>query len=122
MPAYALSSEPDPDPYFDPAEFFCAGGDYERAAEHLHDGDIYRKAQLGLDDGGAAALRAALARRQLAMVDAGNDWAIIDARVATEACPVCGQDALPGRETCAATTCLAEVGRRELARRRRGPA
>lgn len=122
MPRCALNPEPDPDPYFDPAQFFCEGGDYRRAADHLHDGDVYRKAVLGLDAAGAAALRAALAPRGLVMVDAGADWVIVDARVAPEACPVCHQPALPGRETCGATPCLEALGRDELAARRRGPA
>lgn len=118
MPELHPASEPDPEPFFDPAAFFAERGDYERAAQHLHDGDVYPKSVLGLDAAGAAALRAALAFRKLVMLDAGLDWVFADA---PDACPVCGQDAIPGRDTCGGPPCLTELGRRELARRRGRP-
>ena len=88
MPALAPNPEPDPDPFFDPAEFFCHHQAWTRAAEELHDGDIYRKAVLGLDEVGVALLRAALAPHNLLMVDAGDDWVFVDSRVAEDHLPV----------------------------------
>lgn len=82
MPELHPASEPDPEPaFFDPAVFFCENGDYDRAAECFHAGDIYRKSLLGLDDDGAAQLRAALAPHHLVMVSEGQDWAFVDSYV-----------------------------------------
>ncbi len=82
MPTCAPNPEPDPVPsFFDPAEFFCHNGDYDRAAECLRAGDVYRKATLGLDNDGAAQLRAALAPHHLVMVSEGSDWVFIDSYV-----------------------------------------
>jgi hypothetical protein len=81
MPAELhAESDPDPDPFFDAAEFFCANGDYERAAAELCDGDVYRKSQLGLDEAGVAALRAALVPWHMTMVEDGDHWIFADSR------------------------------------------
>lgn len=147
---YMLAPEDDsgPDPYFDPAAFFCSIGDYDNAAHHLSPGDDYRKGTLGLDGAGAAALRAALAPRGMVMADDGSHWVFLDASVAAAAaatdddppsnnndepitpdtgetepdprpCPICGEEAVIGRITCGKDRCVEEVGRRERAARRR---
>lgn len=63
--------------YFDPVEFFAHHGELERAAEHIADGDIYRKAVLGLDPIEALELERHLAERGLAMFDDGEHWLFI---------------------------------------------
>lgn len=133
MPSICPQYDPEPDPFFDAAAFFCEGEDYYAAAGYLTEGDSYRKSTLGLDAHGAGALNRHLATRGLALVDDGAHWLIAaaeppskDAPAPTEplreepvpACPHCSKAAVPGRITCGSQSCLEALGRAELDRRR----
>jgi hypothetical protein len=78
MPAICphYDHDPEPEPFFDPAAFFCEGGDYAQAAQYLDEGDAYRKTTLGLDADGVVELGRCLALRGLTLVDDGSHWLI----------------------------------------------
>jgi hypothetical protein len=136
-----LSDEHAPDTFFDPAEFFCANADYASAARHLTEGDIYRKAILGLDAAAAVELGRHLAPRGLELQDDDTHWVVIAAtepppkkdgppagpaptrpliEESQPLCPICCEPAAPGRETCGSLDCIEELGRRALDDSRRG--
>lgn len=131
MSAICPHDDPDPDPYFDPVAFFADDGDMGKVAAHLHAGDAYRKALLGLDALSEVKLRRELARHRLVMVDAGTEWVFLaavptddegapPAEPKVDPCSECGQPAVEGNITCGRWRCVAALGRRELAARRGG--
>jgi hypothetical protein len=93
---------------FDPVAFFAQYGELERAAEHIEDGDIYRKATLGLDPIQAVELERYLALRGIGMFEDETHWLFMSPEVAGRRPPRKRSDRDPDAPAPAPTETLAE--------------